>query len=91
MGSENTVATEGVRLPVKEEKRVKMPQIVLGPYLLGGIVPFLLIVVWELLSRFGFVAVHLLPAPTAILTSIVDMAMNGAFSLLDFFEQAGYF
>lgn len=47
------------------------------PIMLGSILPIILIVSWELLSRFGIFPTYQLPAPTTILQTIRDMASDG--------------
>ncbi|MDC3416172.1 ABC transporter permease [Aquibacillus salsiterrae] len=44
---------------------------------LGSILPVILIVVWELLSRMGVFPSYQLPAPSVIFGTIVDMAQKG--------------
>ncbi|RWZ52335.1 ABC transporter permease [Halobacillus fulvus] len=45
--------------------------------LLGSVIPVLLLVVWEYASRAGWVASHLLPAPTTVIEEITTMAQEG--------------
>src|SRR5699024_1650080 len=47
------------------------------PIILGSILPIILIVVWEVLSRFEVFPSYQLPAPTAIITTIKQMAQDG--------------
>ncbi|UOQ85228.1 ABC transporter permease [Gracilibacillus salinarum] len=46
--------------------------------LLGSIIPVILIVIWELLSRAGVVPSNQLPAPTAIVDKIISLAEDGS-------------
>lgn len=48
------------------------------PIIIGSIIPILLITVWELLSRFGFLASYQLPAPSTILQTIYEMGVDGS-------------
>ncbi|MFZ4677779.1 MAG: ABC transporter permease, partial [Nodosilinea sp.] len=43
----------------------------------GWLLPLALGLLWEALSRFGVVAPNLLPAPTTVLQTILDMARSG--------------
>src|SRR5690606_4467653 len=43
----------------------------------GLVLPLLLILVWEAAARPGLVAANLLPAPTAVLRAIADLAATG--------------
>lgn len=43
----------------------------------GWLLPITLVLLWEALSRAGAVAPNLLPAPTMVLQTIVDMARSG--------------
>lgn len=43
----------------------------------GWLVPGLLLLSWELLARTGFFTANLLPAPTAVLQTIADLARTG--------------
>ncbi|RCW67049.1 ABC transporter permease [Saliterribacillus persicus] len=45
---------------------------------LGSLIPAILILIWELLSRVGFFPSYQLPAPTVILEKIVEMARDGS-------------
>src|SRR5690625_2991984 len=49
----------------------------LNPIILGSILPIVLILSWEVLSRLGVVPSYQLPAPTMILAEIKSMAQNG--------------
>ncbi|WP_377887860.1 ABC transporter permease [Alkalihalobacillus sp. R86527] len=53
-------------------------QFSLHPILIGSILPLLLLVVWESLSRFGVLPSYLLPAPTVIFSTIVDLGADGS-------------
>lgn len=61
----------------KEKEKVKKNskfQLVI----LGSILPIILILSWEVLSRFGFFPSYQLPAPTTILTTIQHMIQDGS-------------
>jgi sulfonate transport system permease protein len=45
---------------------------------LGSILPILLILLWEVLSRVGILPTHQLPAPTVILEKIASMIQDGS-------------
>jgi len=49
----------------------------LQPILLGTILPIILILAWELLSRIGVFPACQLPAPTTIIATIREMAQDG--------------
>src|SRR5438270_13950372 len=44
---------------------------------LGLVIPLLLVVLWELSGRLGWVRPNLLPPPSAVLATIVDLAERG--------------
>ncbi|MFD2923291.1 ABC transporter permease [Halobacillus naozhouensis] len=44
---------------------------------IGSLLPIVLIIVWEIASRSGWVAPYLLPAPSVVLEEIVGMAQEG--------------
>ncbi|AJD90042.1 binding-protein-dependent transporter inner membrane component [Jeotgalibacillus malaysiensis] len=44
---------------------------------LGLILPVVLIAVWEAAARLGWIESYLLPAPTVVVTSIIEMAQEG--------------
>lgn len=71
------VAAVQSQLTIKVKKKIKAQKVV-GKFLLGAIVPLLLIAIWELLSRFDVVPPHLLPSPTSILVNISNMARDGS-------------
>lgn len=48
------------------------------PIIIGSIIPILLITIWELLSRFGFLPSYQLPAPSTILQTIYEMGVDGS-------------
>ena len=60
----------------KEKQKKLNPSI--HRVLLGSIVPILLILVWEYLSRIGVFPPHLLPAPSIILQSLITMTTEGS-------------
>ena len=47
-------------------------------FLIGSIIPILLITVWELFSRLGFLPSYQLPAPSTILQTIYGMGQDGS-------------
>lgn len=44
----------------------------------GLVLPLVLLIGWEILSRIGFFPPNLLPAPSAVLVTIWDLALSGA-------------
>lgn len=46
-------------------------------HLQGWVLPMALVLLWEALSRLGIVAPNLLPAPTTVLQTVLDMARSG--------------
>lgn len=50
----------------------------LQPIILGSALPVILIVIWELLSRAGVFPSYQLPAPTVILETILNLAIDGS-------------
>ncbi|MCT1578960.1 ABC transporter permease [Oceanobacillus kimchii] len=47
---------------------------------MGSIIPILLLIVWEVLSRFGYFPTYLLPAPTTVVGTIINLAEDGSLS-----------
>jgi sulfonate transport system permease protein len=45
---------------------------------IGSIIPIILLIVWEVLSRFAVLPTHLLPAPTIIVQKIYSMIQDGS-------------
>ncbi|MFD1851384.1 ABC transporter permease [Oceanobacillus bengalensis] len=45
--------------------------------ILGSVLPILLVIVWEILSRMGVFPAYQLPAPTTIIETIREMAQDG--------------
>ncbi|KIL52553.1 binding-protein-dependent transporter inner membrane component [Jeotgalibacillus alimentarius] len=45
---------------------------------LGLILPVLLITIWEAAARFGLIESYLLPAPSTVVVSVVEMAQDGS-------------
>ncbi len=43
----------------------------------GLIVPAILVILWELLSRIGVLPSNLLPAPSAVIATLLNLALNG--------------
>lgn len=50
----------------------------LHPILIGSILPFILLIIWESLSRLGVLPSYLLPAPTVIFSTIVELGADGS-------------
>lgn len=47
-------------------------------FLIGSILPILLIAIWEILSRVGVFPAYQLPAPTTVVSTITGMAIDGS-------------
>lgn len=45
--------------------------------LLGSVFPVVLVILWELLSRYGILQEHLLPSPTGIVHTVLEMGREG--------------
>lgn len=69
-------------LGVARPHPVRQP--LLPPALRGWVIPATLVLLWELLSRFGGVPANLLPAPTTVLITITDLSQSG-----DLFRHIG--
>ncbi|WP_349305492.1 ABC transporter permease [Bacillus sp. FJAT-50079] len=46
-------------------------------WIIGSIIPFILLTVWEVFARLGVIEAHLLPAPTMIIREIIEMGSAG--------------
>ncbi|QQZ08883.1 ABC transporter permease [Heyndrickxia vini] len=46
-------------------------------WIIGSIIPFILLLLWEITGRMGLIEAHLLPVPSIILKGIYDMAREG--------------
>jgi sulfonate transport system permease protein len=64
------------RIPIKKSVTVQISDKLI-PALWGSVLPIMLIIVWEYLSRVGVFPTHLLPAPTTIMGKISEMAQDG--------------
>ncbi len=62
---------------VTMEKVKSKNKINVQPIIIGSILPIIIIISWELLSRFGVFPTYQLPAPTTILQTIRGMASDG--------------
>jgi sulfonate transport system permease protein len=49
----------------------------------GAIVPVILLIIWEIASKSGWVAPNLLPAPSNVLGTINDLAKSRIFRIFD--------
>lgn len=65
-------------------RRATKSRITIPRPLQGWLLPLTLVALWELISRLGLVAPNLLPAPTTVLQTILDMARSG-----DLFRHIG--
>lgn len=76
-----TTREEVIRLPEAKERKARPSLFAFKNYerwILGSILPILLIVVWEVAGRFGWIEAYLLPTPTRIVEEISNMAASGA-------------
>ncbi|MCR2822147.1 ABC transporter permease [Lederbergia panacisoli] len=46
-------------------------------WILGGIIPLILLIIWEIAGRIGLIEAHLLPTPTRIIKEIIEMGASG--------------
>lgn len=60
------------------EKDVSKQTINFRPIILGSLLPILLIIVWESLSRLGVFPAYQLPAPSTIIVTIKEMVQDGS-------------
>jgi len=69
-----------IRNQISEEKKERTKRDFNGvkTIVLGSILPIALIVVWEILSRLGVFPAYQLPAPTVILETIRELAVDGS-------------
>lgn len=56
----------------------KRKKVLIHPLLIGSILPLILLLVWEGLSQLGILPSYLLPAPTVILSTIVELGADGS-------------
>jgi sulfonate transport system permease protein len=62
---------------IDKKKTKEKINIRIQPILIGSILPIILVISWELLSRLGVFPTYQLPAPTTILQTIRGMAADG--------------
>jgi sulfonate transport system permease protein len=67
--------TAAARLPRSISQRVKQALAARGQ---GLIVPMLLLVIWEVVVRIGWVSAHMLPPPSELIVTLSDLASSGA-------------
>lgn len=68
-------------LPTHLPRQLSLSRFRIPPVLKGWLIPLLLILLWELVSRLAIVPVNLLPAPTTVLITLFDLFYRG--NLLD--------
>ena len=61
-----------------EKKKVRTKKRNFQPFILGSLLPIILVLSWEVLSRLGVFPSYQLPAPSAILATIQKMAQDGS-------------
>lgn len=76
----NIELTQGASAENKSAVKTEKPagKSKLQPIILGSALPVILIVIWELLSRAGVFPSYQLPAPTVILETILNLAIDGS-------------
>jgi sulfonate transport system permease protein len=60
--------------PGRQHSSIRLPRL---RWLRGLVIPVLLLIGWEVLSRIGFFPSNLLPAPSAVLWTIWEMGISG--------------
>lgn len=63
--------------PLPPAQAAKAPRPGRWQWPLGAVLPLLLLAAWEVLARVGFLPPNLLPAPTKVLATIVELARTG--------------
>ncbi len=61
-----------------DKKKVRIKKRNFQPVILGSLLPIILVVTWEALSRLGVFPSYQLPAPSMILATIQEMAQDGS-------------
>src|SRR5690606_3547796 len=72
--------TETISVPVKKlkpEKRSKFSYKANERWILGSLIPIILLIIWEIAGRVGLIEAHLLPTPSKIFEEIVEMGKEG--------------
>jgi sulfonate transport system permease protein len=73
---------EPAKAPPRQAQKLarrRLPQLrALPPNLLGLVLPVALLIVWELISKFGLVAPHLLPPPSTLAETTLTLARDGS-------------
>lgn len=63
-------------IPVRVQKKLQFNQRI-KTIALGAVIPLVLIIIWEILSKIGVFPQHLLPAPSSIFVTLYHMASDG--------------
>ncbi|MFC5466947.1 ABC transporter permease [Lederbergia graminis] len=72
--------TETISVPVKKSKREKRSKFSYKAnerWILGSLIPIILLIIWEIAGRVGLIEAHLLPTPSKIFEEIVEMGKEG--------------
>ncbi|SIS57532.1 ABC transporter permease [Salimicrobium flavidum] len=72
-----TIRTNTATLPASKKKKSKKKSLPFTDWWAGLLLPVVLIIIWETASRNGWVASHLLPAPTVVVEEMVTMGREG--------------
>jgi sulfonate transport system permease protein len=74
-----STALDGLRvaLPVVARRPAATRRLILHPWLLGLLPPLLVAAVWELAGRQGWIEVRLLPPPSKVLATLVELWRTG--------------
>jgi sulfonate transport system permease protein len=75
-GSQTSISNSSARLQ-KLPKRRKQ-KTVNDSFVIGLILPSVLLLAWELFSRLGFLAPNLLPAPSTVIITLYNLAISGS-------------
>ncbi|MDQ0484353.1 ABC transporter permease [Guptibacillus hwajinpoensis] len=66
-------------LPLRRlEKAPNKNNLTVHPAIIGSILPILLLLIWEALSRLAILPTYLLPAPTVIVNTIIELGADGS-------------
>lgn len=75
MNSANQQAA--ITLPVSIEKKLYAKRFRLPDRMVGGLIPLLALVLWEVLSRIGVLPSNWFPAPSIVVRTICDLVASG--------------
>ena len=72
--------SETIRVAVEKPKTRSISKLTYKQnekWILGSIIPLILLIIWEGAGRAGLIEAHLLPAPTRIIQEIIEMGAAG--------------